>query len=926
MLVTSLQALLVALAQHPDASTGPVYQITASLDEAPGRMFAQGTFLVYNGSPTPLTVIDLVIPRGVHLEAVSIADVPIAVADSTEHVEILLRRPLAPHESVTLAVRWSAGPMHRDGREFTFAAWQPRVADFARVSLLLNIPADQVVSGSGTVICGDPGWSADPRLTDRMTWRGAGAPSTNPTSRPKCSLGSTDPGRKTVVFQADDVGEIALALSPDFRYEAGDVLGRPIHAFYRVSDAQAWGSGVAASHLETAFAWLHEIFGDYPWPQATVVRTPASTDTVTAMQIWSDRPDQVPLMRALGRMYAGGLVSVRRPADAWLDEGLAGFETTWYLEQQGIRHPTVQLEREVLTWDLDGVSQPIAQPRTAFHDHATATAMIERRSELFLHTLRAIVGDTLRGALHAYFAEHRFRAVDETTFRMAVEKASGTDLRVTFDQWLRGTALIDYSVKSARRRRTAAGWRTDVRVRAAGPMRFPVTVLVLTDSDSGTAKISGREPQEEVTVETHGRPRRVLLDPEGQSHDWNALNNQHTFGFRLGRDRPTARYLDTYFLRRSERDRVTIGLAPVAWYTDRDGWTIGLRRRDDYLSRFELNEMVVAATTGWGVPAARVLPQLSIAMRNPVNLRAPGWGQRIAGFWLDGRAGATVGVERSRRRSVAAMPPHAFGATLSWFNVQTPAAVDSQFYDDAGTVELTTTARADYASRSWSARLAVAFAGGYQYANASGASAIHNGSYGRATAVATARSDSGALFSLGMRLYAGRTFSGSTLVRQRRIYLAGADPYERMPNPFLRSPGALLEGPDIRYHAPGGAGMRGVDPHLSAQEAYGLSVEADAVLWGRGQRGGAGLARRATLALLADGALADDGGATGPQGLRGVAEAGAGIRIDHRIGATPFQTRWDFPIWISRPGLAQYRSSRVHQTSWRWVFSFVPAF
>ena len=921
--MTPLAALLVALLQSSTNSAGHLYHIVARLDESAGTLTAHGAVVIRNTGTAPLGTVDLLIPRAVRLDEVRVGAISLPL-DTGSHLRVPLPDALAPRDSVVIEVKWSAHAIHRQGREFTFAAWQPRVSGFGHVWLILNVPVDQVVSGSGTALCGNPGWSPNRRFIDRLTWRGAGAPSDNAATRPPCSPGGTDPGRKTIVWQADNVAEIALVLSPDFRYEEGDVLGHPMRAFYRASDAQAWGSGVAASHLETAFAWLNEIFGDYPWPQATIVRTTAPPDTVVAMQIWSDRPDQLQLLRALGRMYTGGLVSVRQPADAWLDEALAGFQATWYLEAEGIRRPTDQLERDVLTWDLDGVSQPVAQPRDAFHDSATATAMIARRGELFLHALRAIVGDTLRGAFHSYFAENRFGAVDEATFRAAVEKASGMDLRATFDQWLRGTSLVDYGVRHARRQRTATGWHTDVRVGAHGPARFPVTVWVLTDSDTGVARIAGRESEEQIAVETRGRPWRVLLDPERKSHDWNALNNQYTFGLRFGRDRPTARYFDSYFRRRSDRDRVTLGVGPIAWRTDRDGWTIGLRRRDDYLDRFELNEIVVAATTGWDVPSARVIPQLSIELRNPVSLRAPGWAQRIAGFLLDGRAGATIGVERSRRHSVAALPQHAFGLGLSWFNVQTPAAVDSQFYDNAGTIELAATARAGYTPGSGSARLSVALIGGYQHANAPVPAGIGDGTYGRVTVEATARSDPNALFRLALRLSAGRTFSRSAIVRQRLIYLAGADPYERMVSPFLRSPGALLEGPDVRYHAPGGTGMRGLDPHLAADEAYGLSVETDAALWRRG--GGGGLARRASLALFADGALADNGRGVGPRVLRSVAEAGAGIRLDHRLGATAFQTRWDFPLWISRPALAQDRRPGTRQVGWRWVFSFSPSF
>ena len=910
-------ALFLVLSQSPGEARGPSYRIAAKLDEVTGKLTARAQVVVRNTTPRPLAVLDLAIPRLVHLEH------PSTALDSGI-VTISLPRPLLPNDSTTIELAWSAQPIRRQGREFAFASWQPTLANFGSVRLRLDVPSDQVVSGTGFLVCGDPGWRSQP--VDTLTWRGEAAPIKVVTASAVCdsSDGHAGADRKIIAWRAEHVTEIALALSPDYRYEQGDVLGRPMRAFYRASDAHGWGSHVATSHLETAFAWLDEIFGDYPWPQATVLRTSAGPDTVVAMQVWAGNADQLPLMRALGRMYSGVLVSLRSPEDAWLEEALARFQATWYLEAEGLRHPTAKLEREVLAWDLDGVSQPIAQPRGAFYDSATATAMIERRGELFLHELRAIMGDdALRLALHSYFATHRFGTVDEASFRAAAESAGKRDLASTFTQWLHGVQLVDYSIGGAQRQRTGTGWRTEVRVDAHGPTRFPMTVWVLADADTGVGKIPGHDAHEVITVSTHSRPWRVLLDPEGRSHDWNVLNNQHTFRFHVGRDRPTERYIDTYFRRHSERDRITIGVAPIAWRTDRDGWTVGLRRRDDYLGRFELNEIVLALTTGWDIPAARVMPQASILVRNPVTLQSTGWGQQFAALWLDGRAGASIGIVRNRNRSVTAPARHSFGLSLDWLTVHTPAYVDPAVYNDAGTVELTGTVRTGSGARGWNAHLGVSLGGGYQYANAGATPAIRNATYGRITAVGSVRSDSNARLGFGLRLYGGVTASKSELALQRRIFLAGADPYERMSNPFLRSQGAILARSDVRYDAPGGAGMRGLDPRLSASQAYGASIETEATLW----RHGGSLARRASLAFFADGALADDHfGTARSKRILSVAEAGPGIRIEHRLGATTFQTRWDFPLWISRPALAQDRRPGTRQNGYRWVFSFSPSF
>ena len=47
--------------------------------------------------------------------------------------------------------------------------------------------------------------------------------------------------------------------------------------------------------------------------------------------------------------------------------------------------------------------------------------------------------------------------------------------------------------------------------------------------------------------------------------------------------------------------------------------------------------------------------------------------------------------------------------------------------------------------------------------------------------------------------------------------------------------------------------------------------------------------------------------------------------MDHRIGRTPFQTRFDFPLWVSRPSLAQ-DAKPAGTVGFRWGFSFAPSF
>jgi hypothetical protein len=151
----------------------------------------------------------------------------------------------------------------------------------------------------------------------------------------------------------------------------------------------------------------------------------------------------------------------------------------------------------------------------------------------------------------------------------------------------------------------------------------------------------------------------------------------------------------------------------------------------------------------------------------------------------------------------------------------------------------------------------------------------------------------------------------------------GADPLERLANPFLRSRGSLLEGDDMRYQLPGGGGLRGIDPRVSTRALVALNAELERTMISRPK---ARLFSRVALAAFTDLArgFQDDEDAPSSGRIRFLGDAGVGLRAEHRIGDTRFVTRFDLPLWVSRPELAQDRSTGDDEVAFRWVVSFEP--
>jgi hypothetical protein len=151
--------------------------------------------------------------------------------------------------------------------------------------------------------------------------------------------------------------------------------------------------------------------------------------------------------------------------------------------------------------------------------------------------------------------------------------------------------------------------------------------------------------------------------------------------------------------------------------------------------------------------------------------------------------------------------------------------------------------------------------------------------------------------------------------KQRQMYFQGSDPLEQLQHPFLRSRGSLLVGDDFHYHAPGGAGVRGVDPRISTAALAGFNMELErAVL----TRASARLFNRVAVAAFTDLSYGDR--------IHFIGDAGLGVRAEHRIGDTRFSTRLDFPLYVSKPELAQDRRVGDNEVEFRWTFSFQPAF
>lgn len=865
-------------------------------------------------------------------------------------VRFLLPRPLAPGDSLVAELDWDARPsipprrQGRRGRAFDFAQWYPRVVvydqfgweehplypagefygEFGSFLVRLDVAEDQVIGATGVPVCGDPGWEGASRQPGRAVEYQRGFYG-DPARFGTCPAPAA--GRKRVTWYADQVHHFAMSLNPEYRYEGGRWGAIAVHVLYQPGDEKTWGNGIAVKRTEGALAWLDHTFGTFPWPQLTNVHRIEGGGTEFPMMIMDGSASEGLIVHELGHNYLMGILANNEWREGWLDEGFTEYQTGLYDEAKGQGGDfAARTEQFLLGMQLDGYAEPVSLVSNDYRDFFTYNTTIYSGGELFLRRLQYVLGDSVMAAtLRNYYSQWKLKHVNEDRFRAVAEETSGLPLGPFFAQQLHAVDLTDFAVGRTDRSQTPDGWVTRVEVVRKAPRQLPVEVWVYGATDTAVVRASGQPEREWVEVRTRSRPTGVTLDPRVQTGDWNFLNNHKSFGLgsNAGRVEP---YLDTYFSTRTARDHLTLGLAPEAWYNDAGGVTVGLRARTDYLGRFEQNVLSITGGTGWGADDPVQDLDVFARIKNPTWLRGTNWSQMFEGYSMEGRSGATVTLEKKRRDHRTFGPTVTKGLTLRWVDVFDTAFVDPGFYDDAGTVEGSLYGAISGRSGAWQLGLGATAGVGVMYGYA-GAGTITSSSYDaqgyfRGALTATARRTLGAKWGVAFRGYAGAALADEPVVKQRQVYLAGADPYQSLYNPFLRSEGALLVRPGVYYQAPGGANLRGFDPHASSRQAYALNAQVERTVV---TRRNARFFSSVSLSAWGDAALADLPSGSAPYGpLRGFYDAGLGVSASHRIGTTSFVTRFDFPLFVSEAGLAQ-DADPSDTVGFRWLFSFAPA-
>jgi len=538
------------------------------------------------------------------------------------------------------------------------------------------------------------------------------------------------------------------------------------------------------------------------------------------MMIMDGSASQGLILHEAGHVFTYGILGNNEWRSGWMDEGLTSYQTDWAQKltpqeraataQEPPLLPTgyrvngssiakpdslyiSQFDREV-----HGHTQPIGTTAAGFSEFEIYNDMIYDHAQIMYAHLRDVMGDSVfRAFFREYYSLWALKHVDERAMRTAAEATYGKSLGWFFDQWVRGTGLLDYSYGGARTVAQNGRFETTVRVERHGELKHPMPVGVLTSTGWTIVHADAMLDVQDVRITTTEQSQGVELDPNHVTWDWDRRNNSESrFLFTVRQPHVAFNwpYLDQVSL-----DHTIVGVAPALWYSGPQGPVIGVRAKTNYLQTVDIHDGGIAFSArnprDLNGHRPNIATHLNVWARAE-NLTLPGVERPLMGYggafnFLDGIVKADLFKNFDLRPSVTAAGPAASAKMYATISVPTDTLLLPEQWIKATIME--TGASGLYRSPFDVDSAYSTVRGSVGVGLSSGTSPTGqelSRSYLRAEgSIGGVRPIIGTLSQIHLRVYAG---IANNTPNQRAIFASSQDPFETFNNDLFRPRGAIL--------------------------------------------------------------------------------------------------------------------------------------
>ena len=292
-----------------------------------------------------------------------------------------------------------------------------------------------------------------------------------------------------------------------------------VHVF--VTEANKAKAQDMAATASKEFEFLTSQFGGAESSTINVVELPStSVSAAWAPEIVAVRPERASvrlLANTVAHQWWGSEVSPATLNDAWITNGMSRYAELLYLEdangKQALQTAITDTEAGALAYDTEPLT---TLGRLDPFSPQFQSETLEKGAMVF-HMLRWEMGDeTFTKFLRALLSQYTDQGVRTADVQTVAQAQSNLELTPFFSQWLDGTGAPEFGDKySVFRLSSNKGFRTTGDItQDLDLFRMPVQLRVETEGRTEDRRVDLSGTESPYTIETFGRPRRIVLDPD----------------------------------------------------------------------------------------------------------------------------------------------------------------------------------------------------------------------------------------------------------------------------------------------------------------------------------------------------------------------------------------------------------------------------
>ena len=330
---------------------------------------------------------------------------------------------------------------------------------------------------------------------------------------------------KTFTYAWDKPSFPGTIIAGTFQEFKSDEAGLDLHVFFKPTHRD-----LGAEYASTAvkeFTYFVTQYGNAPSTTLKIVELPDDTVpsawapeiAAIAGRAITEKINYRLLANTIAHQWWGVSVSPATKDDWWISDGFSRYSEARYVESAAGRAGLEEMVKDMSVGALAYDSVPLSSAAKLDYFSPEFQSLVTDKGAMILHMLRWVLGeDKYLKVMRDFATKFGGKPASTDDFRALVEQVHGDKLTWFFSQWMDSTSAPEFKTKyTVYRLGNNKGFRVVGAINQDLDLfRMPVDLRIDTDGKTEEKRIEVVGTDSPFTIETFGRPRRIVVDPDNR--------------------------------------------------------------------------------------------------------------------------------------------------------------------------------------------------------------------------------------------------------------------------------------------------------------------------------------------------------------------------------------------------------------------------